>query len=279
VIEVSNPADDPASSTGIEVGVGVHDALTARLVERAGFGLLWLGSLEVCSRFGIPDRNLLTPTEMASVIREVRAVTNLPVYVDADNGYGSDFCATRAVRDFEAAGAYAICVEDNAFPKRNSLVVGEARELVPCDEFVVRLSKMTESRKGLRVIARTEALVAGFGIDEAVRRLRAYAQAGADGLFVQVNSSCRDQLFPVLEQVRNLLPVILAPTALPEVPLEEFSRLGVSTVFFANVVVRRLMTALSGTLSDLRRSCRLADVEDTIAPVGEVLRLAEPAAS
>lgn len=277
MIKVSNPADNPASSNGIEVGVGVHDALTARLAERAGFELLWLGSLEVCSRFGIPDRNLLTPTEMATVIREVRAVTNLPVYVDADNGYGSDLCATRAVRDFEAAGAYAVCVEDNAFPKLNSLVVS-ARELVPCDEFAVRLSRMTESRKDLRVIARTEALTAGFGIDEAVRRLRVYAEAGADGLFVQVNSACRDQLFPVLEQVRGLLPVVLAPTALPEVPLEEFSRLGVSTVFFANVVVRRLLTALSGTLSDLRRSCRLADVEDTIASVREVLQLAEPAA-
>jgi 2-methylisocitrate lyase-like PEP mutase family enzyme len=276
VIEVLNSEIDPASSTGVRVGVGVHDALTARLAERAGFDLLWLGSLEVCSRFGIPDRNLLTPTEMAAVVREVRAVTELPVYVDADNGYGSDFCAMRAVRDFEAAGAFAVCIEDNAFPKRNSLVVGESRELVPADEFAVRLNKMTESRKELRIIARTEALIAGLGTDEAVRRLHMYAQAGVDGLFVQINSACRDQLFPVLEQIRGLLPIVLAPTALPEVSLEEFGGQGVSTVLFANVVVRRLLTALSGTLGDLRRSCRLADVEDVIASVSEVLQLAGP---
>ncbi len=124
------------------VGVGAHDALTALLVERAGFDLVWLGSLEVSSRLGIPDRNLLTPTEMAMVVREVRAAITLPIYVDADNGYGSDLTAVRAIELFASAGAHTVCIEDNAFPKRNSLSTAGSHELLGAEVFAARLERL-----------------------------------------------------------------------------------------------------------------------------------------
>ncbi|MER6333571.1 isocitrate lyase/phosphoenolpyruvate mutase family protein [Streptomyces sp. NPDC001034] len=263
----------PAPATSI--GVGVHDALTARMVQSAGFDLLWLGSLEVCSRFAIPDRNLLTPTEMTSVIREVKAATTLPVYVDADNGYGSDLTAARAVRAFEDAGAHTVVIEDNVFPKRNSLAAEESRDLMDTEEFARRLERVTAERKNLRIVARCEALVAGLGVDEAVRRMRRYAETGVDGLFVQVNKKCKDQLFPALEQVRGLLPITLAPTSLPEVPLETFAEYGATTVLFANVVVRRMLATLPGMLATLRDECLLSAVEPDIAPVEQVLRMTD----
>jgi phosphoenolpyruvate phosphomutase len=266
---------DATSSAAPFVGVGTHDALTSRLAERAGFDLVWLGSLEVSSRFGIADRNLLTATEMASVVREVRAATALPIYVDADNGYGSDQTAIRAVRHFEAAGAHAVCIEDNVFPKRNSLATGGSRMLIDAEEFATRLTRMSHARKNLGIIARTEALVAGLGVTEAVSRLRRYAQTGVDGLFVQVNAACKDQLFPVLDQVRGLLPITLAPTALPGLRLEDFAQHGATTVLFANVVIRRMLATLPGTLAELRRTGCLASVEADIAPVSQVLALAD----
>jgi phosphoenolpyruvate phosphomutase len=261
-------------SNGVMVGVGAHDALTARLVEAAQFDVVWLGSLEVSARFCIPDRNLLTVTEMDSVIREVRAAVSVPLYVDSDNGYGSDLNAVRAVSMFEASGAQAVCIEDNAFPKRNSLASGR-HEVLDSEVFARRLERMTAARKSLQVIARTEALVAGLGPAAAVSRMRRYAETGVDGLFVQVNSSCRDQLFPVLEQVAGLLPITLAPTALPEVPLKTFGELGVRTVIFANVVARSIVGTLPKLLAQLKTAGRLADVDESIATVKSVLELAE----
>jgi 2-methylisocitrate lyase-like PEP mutase family enzyme len=260
------------------IGVGVHDGLTARLAEMAGFDLVWVGSLEVSARFGFPDRNLITSPEMASVISEVRAATDLPIFVDADNGYGSDLTAMRAATLFEAAGAQTMVIEDNAFPKENSLVVGH-RRLVDADDFVVRLGSVLAARKNLRIVARTEALVAGLGADEAVSRLRKYASAGIDGLFVQVNSSCRDLLFPVLKELRDVLPFVLAPTALPEVKAADYAEYGVSTVLFANIVVRRMVVTLSETLSELRQTECLSELAGPVAPVSEVFRILDRAVS
>ena len=266
------------SARGPAVGVGVHDGLTARLAEIAGFDLVWVGSLEVSARFGIPDRNLITSSEMASVISEVRAATNLPIFVDADNGYGSDLTAMRAATFFEAAGAQALVIEDNAFPKENSLVVGHSRQLVDVSDFVTRLSAIRTARKEMQIVARTEALVAGLGVEEAVLRLRKYAAAGIDGLFVQVNSGCRDLLFPVLNELRGVLPFVLAPTALPEVKVADYAEYGVSTVLFANIVVRKIVATLSKALSELRQTECLSEVEGPLAPVSEVFKIMDRAA-
>jgi phosphoenolpyruvate phosphomutase len=96
------------------IGVGVHSAITARIAERAGFEVLWLSGLEVSAERALPDLNVITPTEMAAELREVVRASSLPVFVDADNGYGSDDSMLRAADMFAPAGATAMCVEDKA---------------------------------------------------------------------------------------------------------------------------------------------------------------------
>jgi phosphoenolpyruvate phosphomutase len=245
----------------VTVGLGVHNPLTARLAERAGFDLLWLGSLELATSLGLPDINLLSLTEVAGIVRAVRGVTSLPIYVDADNGYGSDATALRAVAEFEAAGANAICIEDNLFPKRNSLLVDRAaRRLEDADDFARRIERMVAARSRLRIIARTEALVAGLGVAEAVRRLRRYADAGADALFVQTNHRWAEQLLPVVGEVAGLRPMVLAPTALPELRAADLERFGQVTLLFANVVIRGIVGSLPRILRRLHESGSLASV-------------------
>jgi phosphoenolpyruvate phosphomutase len=265
----------PPTGDPVQLGVGVHDALTARLAERSGFDVVWLGSLEVSARHGVRDANLLTMTEMAATTAEVRAACRLPVYVDADNGYGSDAAAVRAARLVEASGGDAICLEDNAFPKRNSLLRGVDRVLLEPDDFADRLTAVCKSRSRLAVIARTEALVAGLGVDAAVQRLRRYAETGVDALFVQVNQDSKELLQPTLERVRGLLPVVLAPTALPEVPAAQFGRWGASTVLFANLVLRTMVAALPRAMAAVRRDGVLADAGDATAGIDEVLALVD----
>jgi 2-methylisocitrate lyase-like PEP mutase family enzyme len=265
----------PQAGDRVQLGAGVHDALTARLAERAGFDVLWLGSLEVSARYGVPDANVLTMTEMAAVVAEVRAVCRRPLYVDADNGYGDDLAAARAARMFEAAGADAVCLEDNVFPKRNSLLPGLDRPLVEPAEFAERLAVVCKSRTRMAVIARTEALVAGLGVDAAVTRLRRYAEVGVDALFVQVNRDCRHLLRPVLARLDGLLPVVLAPTALPDVPAARFGDWGAGTVLFANLVLRTIIAALPRTMAAVREHGLLAAAGDGVVGVGEALALVD----
>ena len=265
----------PQAGDRVQLGVGVHDALTARLAERSGFDLVWLGSLEVSARHGVRDANLLTMTEMATVTAEVRAACRLPVFVDADNGYGDDHAAARAARLFESAGADAVCLEDNVFPKRNSLLLGLDRRLVDPEEFADRLTVVCKSHSRMAVIARTEALVAGLGVDGAVHRLRRYAEAGVDALFVQVNRDSRELLRPTLEQLDGLLPVVLAPTALPEVPAEQFGGWGAGTVLFANLVLRTMVAALPATMVAVREQGLLAAAGDGAAGLDETLALVD----
>ncbi|MFD0391970.1 isocitrate lyase/phosphoenolpyruvate mutase family protein [Streptomyces nogalater] len=171
----------------LRMGIGVHSPITALLAEEAA-DVLWLGSLEMSTSRGVPDQEVLEPQEIAGIIRSVRAVTSLPIYVDADTGRGSDDLAVLATKLYEEAGADAICVEDNLFPKRNSLDDRfGGRKLLDPEAFAYRISAMVAARSSLKVVARTEALVAYHGADAAVERLHRYADAGADALFAQAN--------------------------------------------------------------------------------------------
>ncbi|MEU6332500.1 alpha-hydroxy-acid oxidizing protein [Streptomyces sp. NPDC047049] len=260
----------------LRMGVGVHSPITALLAEEAGADVLWLGSLEMSTSRGVPDREVLDPHEIAGIVRSVRAVTSLPIYVDADTGRGSDELAVLATKLYEEAGADAICVEDNLFPKRNSLDDRfGGRELLDPEAFAGRISAMAAARRSLKVIARTEALVAGHGTDAAVERLHRYAAAGADALFAQANRASADQLLPVVEKIAPLRPMVLAPTVLPDTDAEAFSAYGPVTVLFANVIMRSLVAGASRVLREVMSSRQLTSVSSELVGVERLFELTE----
>lgn len=258
------------------VGVGVHDSLTAALVADAGFDVAWVGSFEASTYRLLPDANLVTCREIADDVRMVRSGCRLPVLVDADNGYGSDECAVRAARLFAEAGADGMCIEDSAFPKFNSLYSRPDRALEDPAVFARRLEKLGHAGTGLKIVARTEALVVGLGPDEAVARLRRYADAGVDGLFVQTSTAHADRLMPVLDKLAELaLPVVLAPTALPRVTADEFHAAGANLVLFANVISRAMVRGTTRMLAQLRRTRSLHEISDQIADLDEIFKLTD----
>ncbi len=254
------------------VAVGAHDALTAALVEESGFDIVWVSSFEVSSSRRLPDTNIVTYPEMAEIVQDIGLGCGLPIYVDADNGYGSDDCALRALCFFAGAGATAVCMEDNAFPKRDSLYP-DNRALEDPEIFAERIAKLAAADTGVLLIARTEALVAGYGVDEAVRRLEHYASAGADALFVQVNREHSSQLPKVLAQVKGKLPMVIAPTVLPDLSAGEFFSMGANVVIFANVVTRSCIAAVARTLATLREAGSLRSVANEIVTLDEMFRL------
>lgn len=264
------------SSGAYVLGVGVHNAATARLAERSGFDVLWVSSLETSTAKMLPDANVITFTEMADVVRDIRRATSIPVLVDADNGYGSDETAVRAAQEFYSAGATAMCIEDNAFPKRCSFYEGVNRLLEDPDTFCRRIEavRTAVARDRLEIIARTEGLVAGLGVQETVERVRAYVNAGADAIFVQTNKLTIREFELVLNETRGLAPIVVTPTALPEVSASQLHALGADVVIYSNVVIRTITKALSDTLANLREKESLNDLSSQIAPLEAIFDLA-----
>lgn len=265
---------DIRSSGHYVLGAGVHNAVTASLVERAGFDVLWLSSLEVSTVKLLPDVNVITFSEVAQILREIKRATKLPIIVDAETGYGSDGTAMRAAQEFQDAGATAICLEDNAFPKRGSFYSAVDRQLEDTQTFCWRIKKVRQLvGDHLDIIARTEGLVAGRGVRETIERARAYSEAGADALFVQTNASTTEDFMRVLSEVRDLAPIVITPTALPQVTAPQLHTMGADVIIFSNVVMRTIIKAVSEALTELKVEQRLGKVRGRIASLEELFEL------
>jgi 2-methylisocitrate lyase-like PEP mutase family enzyme len=166
---------------------GITTALHAMIVEKAGFDYVYMGGYDVSlTLLGLPDVGLITETEMVNNARHIARSVGLPVIADADTGYGNAINVVRTVRDFEAAGVAGIHIEDQVSPKRCGHVAGKT--VVPLEEAVGKLRAALDARKDpdFIIMARTDAIAAtGGGLEEAVRRGKAYARAGCDMLFAE----------------------------------------------------------------------------------------------
>src|SRR5262245_26820397 len=155
------------SSPGPIVIAGAHDGLSARLVEEAGFHGVWASGFEISASYGVPDASILTMTETLNASRIMSEAVQIPVIADCDTGFGNAINAIRTVKAFEAAGAAGLCIEDNLYPKRCSFYPGVKRMLANADEQALKIrAAVTAGTRDFVVIARTEALIAGWGLDE-----------------------------------------------------------------------------------------------------------------
>jgi phosphoenolpyruvate phosphomutase len=262
------------------VAVGAHDAMSARLIEAAGFNAVWVSGFGVSAMaYGLPDLNLVTMSETLDVTRRIEGVTTLPVVVDCDNGYGGFSNVVRTVLEFDRAGVAAVCIEDNLFPKRNSLYGGAAkRELVPVEEQARRLKAGKEAQESERfvVIARVEALIAGHGVEAACERAVAYAEAGADAVLIHSKDKSLQQIEGFLEAWRASgvdVPLVAVPTLFPDYSAKQLREKGFNMVILANHPMRASVQAMEETLATLSSDGRAADVDPHIAEVDHIFEL------
>lgn len=267
------------------VAVGAHDAMSARLIEDYGFDAVWVSGFGVSTMaYAIPDLNLITMTEALAAATRMNAATTLPVVADCDNGFGALSNVVRTVREYERAGIAGICVEDNAFPKRNSLYkTGSDRELVPLKEQArrIRAGKGAQETDDLVFIARVEALIAGHGVEEACRRADAYVDAGADAILI---SSCDETLSEIEEflsrwQGLGEVPLVAVPTLFPTFTTEQLYEKGFQMIILANQLMRASVKAIEDTLQTLREERNAASVEQQIAPIDHIFRLVKTEAA
>ena len=170
---------------------GAHDAISARLIERAGFKAYFIGGFPlVGARFGVPDIGLMGLGEIGSGIRDIMSACDLPVLVDCDNGYGDVKTVVHVINFYERLGAQAVFFEDQVSPKRCGHIAG--KRLLNPEQMEANIRAAAENRinSDTFIIARTDAREV-YGLDEALRRGERYARAGADALFIEAPTSVR----------------------------------------------------------------------------------------
>lgn len=252
-----------------------HNGLSARIVEEAGFKGLWASGLSISAALGVRDNNEASWTQVLEVTEFMADATDVPIMLDGDTGYGNFNNMRRLVQKLESRGIAAVCIEDKLFPKTNSFIKGEAQPLADIDEFCgkIRAGKAAQTDPNFSIIARVEAFIAGWGLEEALRRAEAYRQAGADGILMHSAKSTPDEILAFLREWDNRAPVILVPTKYYTTPTEVFRDHGVSIVIWANHIVRASIRAMQQVAATIRAEGHLLGVEHAIAPVSEVFRL------
>jgi len=217
----------------ILVAPGAYDALTARLLEQAGFEAVYRGGYAAsAAAFALPDLGITTLTDMVDHLRRMTGAVSVPVIADADTGYGEVPQVIHTVRELEAAGAAAIQFEDQVFPKRCGHM--EGKKVIPAEEMVVKLRAALDARRDPEtvIIARSDA-TAVTGLDDAIRRSRLYAEAGADVIFIDAPTSEADLAAIAAGGIDAVLMVNVSEHGkTPDLGAQRFQELGFGLVIY-----------------------------------------------
>lgn len=259
---------------GIARIVGAHNALGAKMAERAGFDGVWSSSFEISASHAVPDASILGMTDHVAAAREMAAAVRIPVVADCDTGYGEAQQFAHAVRQYEAAGIAAVCIEDKQFPKLNSFINGR-QELASIEDFLDKLQagKRAQTSSDFAIIARTEALIAGYGRDEALLRARAYADAGADAVLIHSKAKTVDELASVARAWDRATPLVAVPTTYFHVTANELAALGIKMVIYANQGLRSALRAMELVYEQILRSGSTVSVESHLMPMKSIFEL------
>lgn len=262
-------------SPELEFIMEAHNGLSAKIVQEAGFKGIWGSGLSISAQLGVRDSNEASWTQVVDVLEFMSDATDIPILLDADTGYGNFNNARRLVTKLEQRGVAGACMEDKLFPKTNSLLDGRAQPLADIEEFSLKIKacKETQQDPDFVVAARVEAFIAGWDLDEALRRAEAYRNAGADAILMHSKKSDPSDIEAFMKAWKNQGPVIIVPTKYYKVPTDHFRDLGVSMIIWANHNMRASVAAIQQTTQQIYQDQSLVNVEDKIATVKEIFRL------
>ena len=261
------------SSDRPAIAMAAHNPLTAKLAAEAGFDAIWGSGFELSASYAVPDANILSVDTHLDLMRAMREVQDAPVIADIDTGYGNAVSVAYLVPRYAAAGVAAVVMEDKTFPKDSSLRPGGRQVLVPVEEFQGKVEAARLSG-GPIVVARTEALIAGLGQDEALRRGAAYAEAGADAVLIHSKQKTPDEILDFCRAWPGQVPLVLVPTSYPQLSFGDVAGLGkVGLIICANHAIRAAVAAMRATFARILAEDGIAGVEDSIAKVSDIFAL------
>ena len=255
------------------IAMAAHNPLSAKLAAQAGFDAIWGSGFELSASYAVPDANILSADTHLEMMRAIAGAQDAPVVADIDTGYGNAVNVAYLVPRYAAAGVAAVVMEDKTFPKDSSLRPGGRQVLVPAAEFQGKI-EAAGAVGGPLVIARTEALIAGLGQQEALRRAEAYAEAGADAILIHSKQKTPDEILAFCRAWSGRVPLVLVPTSYPQLSFADVAALGkVGLIICGNHAIRAAVAGMQATFARILGEGGIAGVEGSIADVGEIFAL------
>ena len=256
---------------------GASNAMIAKLAENAGFDGVWLSSFEMHAWNRFPDASILNVADYADAIGKIADRINVPILVDADEGGPSAINTIRMAREYSKAGAWGICIEDNPSPKRCSFY-GMKKELEKTSVTVGKIKAALEknNKDGFAVVARTEALIQGRGIDVAIERAKAYTNAGCDGFLIHNKNNTPDEVMRFCDRYykENLTtPLVIVPTTYNQMTVDQMRNCGVSLAIYANYSIRATVKVLEKMFQSVIDSETLSAGNDFVVPMTTIFDL------
>ncbi|MEM7467044.1 MAG: phosphoenolpyruvate mutase [Pseudomonadota bacterium] len=262
-------------SNSLEFILEAHNGISARIVEEAGFKGIWASGLAMSAQYGVRDNNEASWTQVVDMLEFMSDATSIPILLDGDTGYGNFNNMRRLVRKLEQRDIGGVCIEDKLFPKTNSFIAGEKQELADVSEFCGKIAagKDSQNDEDFCIVARVEALIAGWDVSEALRRAEAYHKAGADAILIHSKLSKPDEILAFANEWAARAPLVIVPTKYYSTPAEVFRKANISLVIWANHLIRSAVEAMQVTAARIFDSEGLIESEDKIAAVNELFRL------
>ena len=260
----------------LKVG-GAFDAMSAKLVETCGFDAIWAGSFAISATHALPDASILTMTEFLNVASNMEEACSIPIIADCDTGFGGPSNVSHMIKKYEKAGIAAVCIEDKTFPKQNSFLENGKQELLSEKEFVSKIiaGKEVKDNPNFMLIARTEALISGMGMKEAIKRANAYEKAGADAILIHSKRDSSEEVFEFSESWGGTLPLVVVPTSFPTVKLDELISHKIKMIIYANQTLRATHAVILKVLEQLKNSTSINDISVDMTTMQEIFLLQE----
>ena len=266
---------DLIESPELEFLLEAHNGISAKLVQQAGFKGIWASGLAMSAQFCVRDSNEASWTQVVDMLEFMSDATDIPILLDGDTGYGNFNNMRRLVRKLEQRGIAGVCIEDKEFPKTNSFIDSGKQALADINEFCGKIRAGKDSRQDpdFCIVARVEALIAGWGMDEALKRASAYCEAGADAILIHSRLARPDEILAFAEAWDRACPLVIVPTKYYSTPVDVFRKAGISLVIWANQMIRASVRAMENTSREIFEQQSLVDVEDLITDVDDIFRL------
>ncbi|MEE4216650.1 MAG: phosphoenolpyruvate mutase [Xanthomonadales bacterium] len=262
-------------SSETEFILEAHNGLAAKIVEEAGFKGIWGSGLALSAQHAVRDNNELSWTQVVETLEFMADATDIPILLDGDTGYGDFNNMRRLVRKLEQRDIGAVCIEDKLFPKTNSFIQGEKQELEDIETFCgkIQAGKDAQADDDFCIVARVEALIAGWGLGEALKRGEAYRKAGADAILIHSKKGTADEVLAFAREWGERCPLVIVPTKYYTTPTEVFREHRISLVIWANHLIRANISAMQAIARKIHETQSLVEVEGRIATVSEIFRL------
>lgn len=262
-------------SNELEFIMEAHNGISAKIVEQTGFKGIWGSGLSMSAQYAVRDSNEASWTQVVDMLEFMSDATEIPILLDGDTGYGNFNNMRRLVKKLGQRDIAGVCIEDKQFPKTNSFIDGERQALADVDEFCgkIKAGKDSQLDENFCIIARVEALIVGWGIEEALRRAEAYHKAGADGILIHSKLSQAYEILEFSNEWANRSPLVIVPTTYYSTPTEVFRNANISMVIWANHMIRASVASMEKICTEIHTNESVADVEDNIAPVKKLFLL------